>query len=113
MLSAAIEAHGHTGGGLGCPALASHGNAIKPQSKGWRERIRAIIERTLTGMARNGCIRRERVAETQRVKYRKEKAGDRKKTRAERCAKDVPMGVAGNGEHIAGRHAVASGENQR
>ena len=52
VLSADIEAHGHTGGCPGCAALASHGRAAKPHNDECRERIRTIIERTLTGTAR-------------------------------------------------------------
>ena len=48
VLSADTEAHGHTGGCPGCAALASHGK----HNDGCRERIRTIIERTLTGKAR-------------------------------------------------------------
>ena len=49
VLSADIEAHGHTGGCRGCAELASHGRAIKPHNE-CRARIRKI--RTLTGKAR-------------------------------------------------------------
>ena len=52
VLSAYIEAHGHRGGCLGCAALASHGRATEPHDDGCRERIRTIIEITLTGKAR-------------------------------------------------------------
>ena len=52
VLSAEIEAHGHTGGCLGCAALASHGRATKPHNDECRQRIGTIIERTLTGKAR-------------------------------------------------------------
>ena len=52
VLSADIEAHGHTGACPGCAALASHGKATKPHNDECRERIRTIIERTLTGKAR-------------------------------------------------------------
>ena len=52
VLSADIEAHGHTGGCPGCAALASHGRAIKPHKNECRKRMRTIIERTLTGKAR-------------------------------------------------------------
>ena len=52
VFSADIEARGHTGGCPGCAALASHGRAIKPNNNECAERIRAIIERTLTGKAR-------------------------------------------------------------
>ena len=51
VLSVDIEALCHTGGCLGCAALASHGRAIKLHLE-CRERIRKIIERTLTGKAR-------------------------------------------------------------
>ena len=46
VLSADIEAHGHTGGCPGCAVLASHGKATKPHNDECRERIRTIIERT-------------------------------------------------------------------
>ena len=70
VLSADIEAHGHTGGCPGCAALASHGRATKPHNDECRERIRTIIERTLTGQARmNAC--KDRIAETERVKKRR------------------------------------------
>ena len=36
----------------GCAVRASHGRAIKPHNNECRERIRAIVERTLTGKAR-------------------------------------------------------------
>ena len=39
VLSADIEAHGHTGGCPGCAALASHGRVTKPQNDECRERI--------------------------------------------------------------------------
>ena len=52
VLSADIEAHGHIGACPGCEALASHGKATKPHNDECRERIRTIIERTLTGEAR-------------------------------------------------------------
>ena len=42
VLSADIEAHGHTGGCPGCAALASHGKATKPLNDECRERIRAM-----------------------------------------------------------------------
>ena len=38
VLSADIEAHGHTGGYPGCTALASHGKATKPHDDECRER---------------------------------------------------------------------------
>ena len=65
-LSADIEAHGHTG----CAALASHGRATKTHNDESRERIRTIIERTLTGKARMNAYK-DRIAETERVKYEK------------------------------------------
>ena len=40
VLSADIEAHGHTGGCPGRAALASHGRATKPLHDECRERIR-------------------------------------------------------------------------
>ena len=67
VLSADAEAHGHTGGCSGCAALASHGRATKPLISDCRERIRTIIERTLTGKARMNAYK-DRIAETERVK---------------------------------------------
>ena len=105
VLSADIEAHGHTGGCLGCAALASHGKATKPHNDERRERIRTIIERTLTGKARMNAYK-DRIAETERVK-------ERKRVRVG----DVP-GVLENrdDEQTAVRQADASGgditENQ-
>ena len=58
VLSSDIEAHGHTGGCPGCAALASHGKATKPHDDECRERIRTIIERTLTGKARMTALQR-------------------------------------------------------
>ena len=71
VLSADIEAHGHTGGCLGCAALVSHGRATKPHSDECRERTRTIIETTLTGKARMNAYK-DRIAESERVKERKE-----------------------------------------
>ena len=66
-LSADIEAHGHTGGCPGCAALAPHEDATKPHNDECRERIRSIIETTLTGKA--GMIAyKDRIAETERRK---------------------------------------------
>ena len=48
---------------------------------------------------------RKRVAATERVKVRK-------RARVERGAGDVPM-EPGNGEQMADRHAVTSGEDER
>ena len=62
VVSAEIQAHGHTGGCLGCAALASHGRATKPHNSECRERFRTIIERTLTGNARMNTFK-DRVAE--------------------------------------------------
>ena len=70
VLSADIETHGHTGGCPVCEAVASHGRAIEPHDNECRERIKTIIGRTLTGKARMNA-RKDRVAETQRVKERK------------------------------------------
>ena len=109
VLSADIEAHGRTGGCPGCAALASHGRATKPHNDECRERIRTIIERTLSGKARMNAYK-DRVAETERVK-------ERKRARVERGARDVPV-EPGNrdDEQVAVRHADAPGghivENQ-
>ena len=70
VLSADIEAHGHTGVCPGCAALASHGRAAKPHIDECRERIRTIIERTLTGKARMNA-NKDSIAETERVEERK------------------------------------------
>ena len=77
------EAHGHTGGCPGCAALASHGRATNPHNNECRERIRTIIERTLTGKARMNAYK-DGVAETERVK-------ERIRTQVERGAGDVLM----------------------
>ena len=66
VLSADNEAHGHTGCGPGCATLASHGKATKPHNDECRERIRTIIERSLTGKARMNAYK-DRIAETERV----------------------------------------------
>ena len=99
-----IEAHGHTGGCPDCAALASHGKATKPHNVECRERIRTIIERTLTGKARMNA-HKDRNAETERVK-------ERKRARVQRGAGDVP-GVLENrdDEQMAVRQADASGGN--
>ena len=81
--SADIEAHGHTGGCPGCEALASHGRATKPHIDERRERIRTIIERTLTGKARMNAYK-DRIAETELLK-------ERKRARVQKGAGDVPM----------------------
>ena len=106
VLSADSEAHGHTGGCPGCAALASHGRATKPHGDECRERIRTIIERTLTGKARMNAYK-DRTAETERVK-------ERKRARVERGARDV-LGVLENrdDEQVAVRHADASGGDFR
>ena len=105
VLSADVEAHGHTGGCPGCAAIASHGKTTRPHNDECRERIRTIIERTLTGKARMNAYK-DRIAETERVK-------ERKRARVERGAGDVPM-EPGNrdDDQVAVRHAVASGEEQ-
>ena len=101
VLSADIEAHGHTGGYPGCAVLASQRSSIKSRNNECRERIRTIIERTLTGKARmNAC--KDRIAETERVK-------ERKRARVERFAGDVPMEpTTRDDERMAFRHADAS-----
>ena len=106
VLSADIEAHGHTGGCPGCAALASHGKATKPHNSKCRERIRTIIERTLTGKVRMNAYK-DRIAETERVK-------ERKRTRVERGAGDVLV-EAGNraDEQVFVRHADTSGGDIR
>ena len=109
VLSADIEAHGHTADCPGCAALASHGKATKPHNDECRDRIRTIIERTLTEKARMNAYK-DRIAETERVK-------ERKRARVERGAEDVPR-VPENrdDEQMTVRHADASGgditENQ-
>ena len=70
VLSADIEAHDHIGGCTGCAALESHGRGTKPHDDECRERIRTIIERTLTGKARMNAYQ-DRIAEAERVKERK------------------------------------------
>ena len=106
VLSADIEAHGHTGGCPGCSALASHGKATKPHNDECRERIRTIIERTLTGKARMNAYK-DRIAESERVK-------ERKRVRVERHAGDVPMELGNrDDEQVAVRHADAAGSNIR
>ena len=70
VLSADIEAHGHTGGCPGSTALASRGKATSSLNDDCRERIRTTIERTLTGKARMNAYK-DRTAETERVKERK------------------------------------------
>ena len=101
VLSADVEAHGHTGGSPGC---ASHGRAIKPHKNECRKRMRTIIERTLAGKARMSAYK-DRIAETGRVK-------ERKRARVERGAGNVPM-EPGREEQVADRHAVVSCEEER
>ena len=60
MLSADIEAHGHTGG---CPGSGNE-ERQKPHNNEGGERIRTIIERTLTGKARMSAYT-DRVAESE------------------------------------------------
>ena len=106
VLFAEIEAHGHTGGCPGCAALASHGKATKPHDDECRERIRTIIERTLTGKARMNAYK-DRTAETQRVK-------ERKRARVERGAGDVPVEPGKrDDEQVAVRQVDASGGDIR
>ena len=104
MLSADIEARGHSAGCPGCAALATHGRAIKPHNNERRERLRKITERILTGKARMSAYK-DRVAENERLK-------ERNRARDERGAGDVPM-EPGNEEQMADRHAVASGEEEK
>ena len=85
VLSADIEPHGHTGGGPGCAALALHGKATKPHDDECRDRIRKIVERSLTGKARMNAYK-DRVAETERVK-------ERKRARVERGAGGCAYGT--------------------
>ena len=79
---------------------------IKPHNDECRERIRTIIERTLTGKGRINAYK-DRIAETERVK-------ERKRARVERGAEDVPM-VPENryDEQVAVRHTDASGGDIR
>ena len=94
---------------IGGAALASHGKATKPHNDECRERIRTIIERTLTGKARVNAYK-DRIAETERVR-------ERTRARIEEGAEDVLM-EPGNrdDEQVAVRRADASGgdimENQ-
>ena len=64
-----------------CAALASHGRATKSHNDECRERIRTIIERTLTGKARMDAYK-DIIAETERVK-------ERRRARVERGVGDV------------------------
>ena len=106
VLSAVIEAHGHTGGCPGCAALASHGKATKPHNDECRGRITTIIDRTLTGKARMNAYK-DRIAETERVK-------ERKRARIEQGAGDVPMELENrDDEQVAVRQADASGGDIR
>ena len=80
VLSADIEAHGQTGSRPGCAALASHGRATKPRNNECRERIRTIIDRTLTCKAMNAY--KDRVAETA---SERKKMSSRRKEVQEMC----------------------------
>ena len=105
VLSADIEAHGHTRGCPGCAALASHGTATLPHNDECRERIRTIIERTFTGQA---CLH----TKTESRRQSESKRGER--ARVERGAGDVPMETANRAdEQVAVRHADASGGHIR
>ena len=89
VLSADIDAHGHTGGCPGCL-------------------ITTIIEKTLSGKARMNAYK-DRIAETERLK-------ERKRARVERGAGDVSLEPGNRDEEqVAVRHADASrgdiGEN--
>ena len=70
VLSADVEAHGHTGRCPGCAAFAPHERATKPHNDECRERIRTIIQRTLTGKARMNAYK-DRIAETEGVTEKK------------------------------------------
>ena len=70
VLSADIEAHGHTVGCPGCAALASNRQATKSHNDECRERIRTIVDRTLTRRARMSA-HKDRIAESDREKERK------------------------------------------
>ena len=106
LLSADIEAHGHTGGYPGCAVLASHRKATKPHNDECRERIRLIIERTLKGKAKMNASK-DRIAETEGVK-------ERKRARVERGAGDVPRALENrDDEQMAVRQADASGGDIR
>ena len=94
VLSAGIEAHGQTGGCPGCVTMASHGRALKPHNDECRERIRTIIERTLTGRSSDEC--RERYS-------LRDSAYGRSSEKSE-VAVDVPMDPDS---------AVASGEDRQ
>ena len=101
VLSPDIEAHGHTGGCPGCAALASRGKALKPHNDECRERIRTVMEKTLTGKARMNAYK-DRIADTERVK-------ERKRARVERGVGDVSMEPGNRAdEQLAVRHADAS-----
>ena len=67
VLSANIEAHGHTGSCIErtrlCSASHRKGKATKPRKDEFRERVGTIIERTLTGKARMNAYK-DRIAET-------------------------------------------------
>ena len=88
----------------GCTALASHEIATKSHNNEFRERIRTIIEVTLTGVAKMKAYQ-DRVAEKERV-------NERKRARVERGARDVLM-EHGKEEQVADRHSVASGEEEK
>ena len=104
VLSADIEAHGHTGVCPGCAALALHGKATKLHNDECRERIRTIIERFLTGKVLMNAYK-YRIAETERVK-------ERKRARVERGAGNVPMEPGSrDDDQVAVRHADAFGGN--
>ena len=109
VLSTAIEAYGHVGSCRGYVLLTSHGKATKPHNDECQERIRTIIERTLTGEGRMDTYK-DRIAETERVK-------ERNRARVERGAVEVPVEPRNrDDEQVPVRHADASGgyiiENQ-
>ena len=109
VLSTSIEAYGHVGSCRGYVLLTSHGKATKPQNDECQERIRTIIERTLTGEGRMDTYK-DRIAETERVK-------ERNRARVERGAVEVPVEPRNrDDEQVPVRHADAAGgyiiENQ-
>ena len=91
--SADIEAHGHTGGCLGCAALASHGRATKPHNNECRERIRTIIERTLTGTARMNAQRRSRRDRGADADRHAVASGEDERQHDENKMRDIHLGI--------------------
>ena len=90
----------------GLKKITNGAEATKPHNDECRERIRTIIERTLTRKASMN-VYKDRIAETERIK-------ERTRARVERCAGDVLM-EPGNrdDEQMAVRHADAYGGDIR